>query len=56
MFEKHGAPQPMSVVNRCCICDRPASVTKDGKLYCCECSPDILNLNDSQTIDNSIEL
>jgi hypothetical protein len=54
MFEKQGSPQPMSVVNKCCVCERPASVTKDGKLYCSECSPAILNLNDSQTIEDII--
>lgn len=41
MFEKTGSPQPLDVVSRCCVCDRPASVSKDGKLYCSECSPAI---------------
>jgi len=56
MFEKQGTPQPMSVVSECCVCGRPASVKSDGKLYCSECSPDILNLNDTQIHNNIDEI
>jgi hypothetical protein len=53
MFDKIGSPQPLNVVSRCCVCDRPASVSKDGKLYCSECSPAI-ELNDEKPCQDMI--
>jgi len=45
MFNKQGAPQPMTLVNKCHICGCAATTVKDGKLYCSACANPAAEVN-----------
>ena len=50
MFTKTGSPQPMSIVSDCCVCGKPGSTIKDGKVYCESCVNETINLVDATQI------
>lgn len=35
-INKIGPPQSITVINKCCLCDKNGDVMIDGKLYCFE--------------------
>ena len=49
MFEKIGVPQPITVLNTCCICGITSTVMINGKLYCQNCIPkEAINLDEQE--------